>query len=491
MTHELEEESGQPLDLAHFVSICRRRQLPFLISFFFGWLIVWSASWILPARYTWGTQIRVPNVASDDADPSGRLQIITDRILSSSRLTHIIDELGLYSEDRGRLSPDELAERMRRDIKIDQMHGDERQITSINIYYSAHEPNLARRVNAELTSLFMTEDKSMRLQASENTTRFLGEQLQSAHEKLIEQEQAIRVFKERHPQLGSNLEILNELRYQLQSREDTLKAARQLTPTSAEPKAGNAPSKQSILQEELERLKVQRDELRPRYKDRYPEVRTLTEQIDEKDKALAAVQSEPRKSTASTDGITVAATPLRSESEVENLEREIATLRVKINAYEILLSQGPAIEQQLAELTRGYDQWKANYGELLRKKTDSEMATEQLRRHEGDPLRIIDLSRLPLRPDFPNRIKLCGIGLVLGLVLGTLFAGGTEYFDDRLYSEEGLKKFLPTTAIARIPALMTQEEDKRQRRKLWWTWALTGVVFATILTGSAISLLKS
>ena len=51
----------------------------------------------MPARYTWGTQIRVPNAASDDADPSGRLQIITDRILSSSHLTHIIDQLDLYS----------------------------------------------------------------------------------------------------------------------------------------------------------------------------------------------------------------------------------------------------------------------------------------------------------------------------------------------------------------------------------------------------------
>jgi hypothetical protein len=49
-----------------------------------------------PARYTWGTQIRV---ASDDPDISGRLQIITDRILNSSRLLHIIDEFNLYDLD--------------------------------------------------------------------------------------------------------------------------------------------------------------------------------------------------------------------------------------------------------------------------------------------------------------------------------------------------------------------------------------------------------
>jgi succinoglycan biosynthesis transport protein ExoP len=358
---------------------------------------------------------------------------------------HIIDELHLYSEDRGRHSPDELAEHMRRDIKIDQVRGDERQITSINIYYSAHDPNLARRVNAELTSLFMTEDENMRLQASENTTKFLEEQLQAAHQKLIEQEQAIRVFKEQHPQLGSNLQILNALRLELQNREAALKAARQLMAPSTEPTVGKvAPSKQSMLREELERLRAQRDEFRSRYKDSYPEVRTLTQQIDEKEKALAGLESDPRKSTSSTEGLPLAATPL----DIANLEREIHALKAKINDLEILLSQGPALEQQLAELTRGYDQLKANYANLLNKKTASEMETERLRRHEGDRPRIIDLSRLPLRPDFPNRIKLCGIGLVLGLVVGAVFAGGAEYFDDRLYGEEGLKKLLPAAAIA-------------------------------------------
>lgn len=111
------------------------------------------------------------------------------------------------------------------------------------------------------------------------------------------------------------------------------------------------------------------------------------------------------------------------------------------------------------------------------------MATERLRRHEGDLPRIIDLSRLPLRPDFPNRLKFCGIGLFLGLVVGAVFAGGAEYFDDRLYGEEGLNKLLPTAAIARIPALTTRDEHKRQRRKLRWTWALTGFVFCHDLSG--------
>jgi len=131
MPEQLSDEPLEQHGLDHYVALIRRRQLVFLIPFFLGWLLVWSASWVLPSRYTWGTQIRV---ASDDPDNSGRLQIITDRILNSSRLLHIIDQFNLYAEDRGRLNPDELAERMRKDIKIEQVRGDERQLTSVNIF---------------------------------------------------------------------------------------------------------------------------------------------------------------------------------------------------------------------------------------------------------------------------------------------------------------------------------------------------------------------
>ena len=45
----------------------------------------------------------VPNV---NDDLQSRLQNITQQILSRTRLLHIVDELNLYSKDRGRLGPD-------------------------------------------------------------------------------------------------------------------------------------------------------------------------------------------------------------------------------------------------------------------------------------------------------------------------------------------------------------------------------------------------
>ena len=103
------------------------------------------------------------------------------------------------------------------------------------------------------------------------------------------------------------------------------------------------------------------------------------------------------------------------------------------------LNQEPVREQQFADLTRGYEQSKANYDELLKKKNSSQMATSMELLQQGEHFQMIDPPSLPLKPDFPNRLKFCGIGLGIGIALGGVLAGGTEFLDDRLYNEKALK----------------------------------------------------
>ena len=47
-----------------------------------------------------------------------RLQIITQQVLSRTRLTEIIERFDLYPKLRDKITPDDLAERMRKDITI-------------------------------------------------------------------------------------------------------------------------------------------------------------------------------------------------------------------------------------------------------------------------------------------------------------------------------------------------------------------------------------
>ncbi len=535
MVDELEEKPGEGLNLQQYVDVIRRRHMYFLIPFFLGWLAVWSASWVLPARYKSGTLILVaqPSMPKDYVTPNvsddlqARLASITQQILSRTRLLHIIDELNLYADKRGRLNPDELVERMRKDIEIALVYdANHMLITSFNIYYSSHDPHLAQQVTGELTNLFISENLELRQQKSEDTTKFLEQQLETARQNLAEQEEKVRVYKDQHlgelpSQLTSNVQILSGLQSQLQNEQDGLNADRQqnayLQSMLEQSRVSQRTTKSvdgtpvgiPALDQELDKLKAQLADLSSHYTDRHPDVRKLKDQIAKtekmRDQALADLKAGA--TTASGSGNPAAPTTDDLDSgnsttiqlqgqlkanqiDMTNKEHEIAALKSKIDDYQRRLNEEPAREQQFADLTRGYEQSKSNYDELLKKKNSSQMATSMELLQQGEHFQMIDPPSLPLKPDFPNRLKFCGIGLGIGVALGGALAGGTEFLDDRLHSEKALKDLLPVAVISEIPAITSPEDEKKQERKLWMGWATAGLVFATILAGSAISFFR-
>jgi uncharacterized protein involved in exopolysaccharide biosynthesis len=176
--------------------------------------------------------------------------------------------------------------------------------------------------------------------------------------------------------------------------------------------------------------------------------------------------------------------------EIANRERSVTELKAKVTDYQARLNQEPVREQQLSDLTRGYDQSKANYDELLKKKNESAMATSMELLQQGERFRIVDPPSLPLKPDFPNRLKFCVIGLGIGLALGAVVAGAFEMLDDRIYDEKELQKLLPVPVISEIPALVAAADEQTERRRLWLGWVTAAVVSVTILLGSALSYLR-
>ncbi len=180
-----------------------------------------------------------------------------------------------------------------------------------------------------------------------------------------------------------------------------------------------------------------------------------------------------------------------NQAEIANREKAIAGLKGRINDYQARLNAEPAIEQQLADLTRGYEQSKANYDDLLKKENDSQMATSMEQMQQGERFTVLDPPSLPIKPDFPNRLKMCGAGLGVGLVLGVLVVGGLEFLDDRMYSDKEIQKLLPVAVISEIPEIVSPEDEQDNRRKAIFGWAMAAVVFLTILAGTAFSYLHA
>src|SRR5271163_3289986 len=113
MLEVAEEGKSEGLDIQRYLAVAYRRYPHFLISLFIGWAVVWAASWILPVSYRSATLILVeePTMPKDYVTPNinedlqGRLQNITQQILSRTRLLRIIEELNLYTAGRSKMTP--------------------------------------------------------------------------------------------------------------------------------------------------------------------------------------------------------------------------------------------------------------------------------------------------------------------------------------------------------------------------------------------------
>ncbi len=155
------------------------------------------------------------------------------------------------------------------------------------------------------------------------------------------------------------------------------------------------------------------------------------------------------------------------------------------------MNQEPVTEQQMADLTRGYDQSKANYDELLKKKNDSAMATSMELLQQGERFSVLDPPSLPVKPDFPNRLKFCGMAIGLGLALGVLVAGGLEFMDDRLHSEKEIKSLLPMVVISEIPEIVRPSDVRNSKGRILLGWGMAVAIVAVILAGSAFNYIHS
>lgn len=535
----LEQNESQPFEIGRYLDIVRRRHMTFLILLLLGWAAVWGSSWFLPARYKSTTLILVeepalpknyvlPNV---NDDLQARLQSITQQILSRSRLLLIIDKLHLYQGKHQPLTPDGRVELMREAIDIELVRDPQNQaITAFRVNYVAPDPHVAQQVTSELTDLYIDENLRVREQESQNNTEFIGSQLAAARASLADQDAKIRAFQAAHvgalpTEEATNLQILSGLQSQLQSEQDALNAARQQqiyhqslveqyralngSYRATGTVVASGPSKLETIDQQIDTLKSKLQDLKSRYTDQYPEVQQAEAELAEAQKTRADIITGEKKPSGEkqpgnnvrADSAEVSAQNaplLQLQSQLQADQMDISTrqaaienLKSRINQYQARLNGEPAVSQQLADLTRGYEQSQTNYNELLKKESDSQMATSMEQMQEGERFKMIDPPSLPLRPDFPNRLKMCEAGIGAGMALGLLVVVLLEFRDGRLYSDREIKKMISVPEISEIPEIVGPSDPRRRKVRAALGWAVALLVVSVIASGTLFSYLRS
>jgi polysaccharide chain length determinant protein (PEP-CTERM system associated) len=534
----LDEEDGQPSrSLDEYWAIVRRRRWYILIPVFACWAIAWAGSWLVPSIFQSDAlvlveqqkvpeQYVVPNVTVNLQD---RLQAMTEQILSRTRLQSTINRFHLY-ETRKRWAITQAGdpvEQMRTDIKIDLVEAPGRpgQLTAFKIRYSAGSPQLAQQVNSELTSLFIDENLKSQQQLSEGTTAFLQSQLTEAGAKLEEQEAKVRAFKASHfgnlpSQVETNVQILGGLQSQLQNTQRALDGANQQKLylesmqqqyQGIQASLGNGNSTATspdALNDDLLNLRHKLQEARLRYTEDYPDVVQLKDKISKMEKLKQDIDSEitaneqPAKTTSDVDplqvqhGSTSPMMQIQSQLkanglEIQNYQQREKKIESDITTYQARLNLTPETEQELADISRGYEESKLNYNSLLQKQNQSQLATSLEQRQQGEQFRILDPPSLPARPSAPNHLFISIAGLMLGLGFGAVLTAFLEVTNVRVRQEKDLEDAVPLKVLIGIPHLDAPGENRFRVlfRRLELVAAVVMVIL--ILVGNLYAFYKS
>ena len=524
-----DDEDGLPTrSLDEYWAMARRRRWYILLPVFACWAIACAGSWLVPSTFQSDALIlveqqKVPEkyvVSNVTVSLQDRLQSMTQQILSRTRLESTINRFRLYETRQGvpLIQTGDAVEQMRKDIKIDLVEAPDRpgELTAFKIRYSAGTPQLAQQVNSELTSLFIEENLQSQQQLSESTTAFLQSQLEDARTKLEEQEAKVRAFKANHfgnlpSQMESNVQILSGLQAQLQSAQHALDGANQQKLyleslqqqyQSVQASLGNGNSTATspdTLDKDLTDLRRQLQEARLRYTEDYPDVVQLKDKIAKMETLKRDINAEitanekPAKTTNDVDpaaavsvehGSTSPMMQIQSQLKANNLEIQNYQQRQRqiesdITAYQARLNLTPETEQELADISRGYEESKTNYNSLLEKQNDSQLATNLEQRQQGEQFRILDPPSLPTRPSAPNHLLISLAGLGLGFAAGIGLTAFLEMTGVRVRQEKDLEDAVPIKVLIGMPHLDTPGEDRT--RALFRRMEFGAVVLMAIL----------
>jgi len=510
-----------PLNIGRYWALARHRRWLLIVTMFLGWAAVVGVTWFLPKKYRSETVIlveqqKVPEryVESNVAiDLQQRLQNITQQILSRTRLLQIAQDYHLYSGE-GKTDAEALVKRMRKDIQIELVKANGTQLTSFKVSYSAPTPQLAQQITGALTQLFIEDSLRNRQQLSEDTTQFLETQLQSARADLAQQEQRLRDFKGRYlgelpEQLQSNVQILSGLQSRMQAETEALNQAEQqklyLDSLLAQYKGSmDNVDGQSLpaLDQELEKLRNRLTDLAGRYTPEHPDIVRLKQQIAATEKLKENLQREAKSGKKSDSPRPVtsieASSPMMqidgqikaNQLNIANRKREIKDLETQIQQYEGRLNYTPVREQELAAVTRDYQQSRTNYESLLAKKQQSEMATDLEKRQQGEQFKVLDPPSLPLRPYFPDRFKmsLAGLGVGVGLALGLVVL--LEFANAPVYHEDDLRDLTSAPLLLGIPSIYTPSEERARTRQHWLEVIGASLLLACVPVVTLLAYLK-
>lgn len=269
--------------LPEYLAIARRRVRPMLIALGAGVLISLLLALLLPPVYQSKATILIEqqemptelvrSTVTSYADQ--RVQVISQRVMTTQNLLDIIRRYDLYPRQRQRESRETLVARMRDDIAVKMISADvidprSGRPTSANIAfsvaYSNRSADQAARVANELTTLFLNENLATRTQLAQDAASFLEGEADRVSKHMADLESRLAAFRSKHfdslPELEQfNMTLLDRTSQDL-DKDETRRASLEQQQVYLEAQLAQLKPNSAVFSESGERILSTQDRIK-------------------------------------------------------------------------------------------------------------------------------------------------------------------------------------------------------------------------------------
>ncbi|NOX82727.1 MAG: hypothetical protein GXP06_07030 [Alphaproteobacteria bacterium] len=447
-----------------------------------------------------------------------RIQTIRQRVMTRNRLLQVADKYTVFPRTT-RLSESERVDLMRSGLNVSLITIDRGRRSAkdgtiaFTISYTDRDPAKAYLVANEFMTLFLSEDVSTRTAGASNTTEFFEREAAKLRAEVSAIESRISNFKVENADalpehLNMHLDMLERTTRELNS---TLRSIESLEEEKRflETQLTSSVGSENGLSQELLRLEGELARLRGTYLDTYPEIQAKRSEIAAIKRQLApsaeiqrlraalrdaeaALFATERTETVSAEDIAAAETVVERardalsekisretrngatdisgvqmegrlaiiENRIRMLDRSSDGLRAQIKDYEARIGSTPAVERDLAGLTRDYENTFQEYQEVRGKQQDAQLAENLEENRQAEKFSILEPALRPDRPTSPDRIKLSILAIFAALAAGGGIGLAAEILFSTIRGRNHVAGLVDEHPIAVIPYIPGDKDKK-------------------------------
>jgi polysaccharide chain length determinant protein (PEP-CTERM system associated) len=454
---------------------------------------------ILPKSYRSSTLIVVESQRIPDgyfrgaltSPPQDRLATIQQLVLSRSIIGRVIEEFKLHAPDQD--PGGAVLESLRRRVTITTTREQ-----AFMLSFSHENPSVAQQVTSRLAALFIEQNLKTREQLVNEASDFLEFELNASQQELEIKEKAISEFKLSHMgelpgQIEANLRALDRLQGEMTATSESImrlnerlsqaekgikefESGESVTAVPGAPgfgvQAATVMRPADLRTMRIKELERNLANLSASYKDTYPDIVHLKQEIaklkvqpiDADELKVARDESAESERNGEKVQEKKALDPYlrelirqRNEIKMELVAARDRQERVSsdLKQYGSRVDHTPMREQQLAGLTRDYDNMQRNYQGLLDRRLNARLAESLEKRQKGEQFRIIDPAHFPTFPESPDVFKIMMMALVAGCGLGFGSAIVIETMRSSFRHGDEVERLLGIPILAEVPSFQS------------------------------------